>query len=308
MNNLRTSPGKPSNALLGCLMIVGTVLCFSCMDATAKWLGERVNPLQVVALRYIGSVVFVGLLLSPWRTPGLMRSKRPGLQCIRSAFLVLSTTCSYVAVHYLALTDMTTLTFAAPLIVPLLAGPLLGEKIGPRRVIAIGVGFAGVLIVTRPGEHGLHPAALLVLLGAMLNALYSVATRKLAAFDTPETTLFYTGIIGAAVMLPVLPFVWETPADPLVWALLAVIGAFGALAHWLLILAHKHAQASLLAPFNYMQLLGSVIIARLVFNETPDKWTLTGGAVIIASGLYVLYREQVRKREQAERDAAANGT
>jgi drug/metabolite transporter (DMT)-like permease len=210
-----------------------------------------------------------------------------------------------VAVRYLALTDATTLTFASPLIVPLLAGPFLGEKIGPRRVIAIGVGFAGVLLVTRPGGHGLHPAALLMLVGALMNAFYSIATRKLAGCDSPETTMFYTGMVGSVVMLPVLPFVWENPTQPVVWALLVAIGAFGALAHWLLILAHKYAQASLLAPFYYMQLFGSVVIARIVFDETPDTWTLTGGGVIIASGLYVLYREQVRKRERAEekRDA-----
>jgi drug/metabolite transporter (DMT)-like permease len=269
------------------------------MDASAKWLGQHANPMQIVAVRYIGSAFFVILLLNPLHIPRLLRTNRPCLQCVRSACLVLSTTCAYVAVHYLALTDMTTLTFASPLIVPLLAGPFLGEKIGPRRVIAIGVGFAGVLLVTRPGGHGLHPAALLVLVGALMNAFYSIATRKLAECDTPETTLFYTGMVGSVVLLPVLPFVWTTPTQPAVWALMAGISVLGALAHWLLILAHKYAQASLLAPFYYMQLFGAVVIARIVFNETPDKWTLSGGAVIIASGLYVLYREQVRKRERA---------
>jgi drug/metabolite transporter (DMT)-like permease len=295
---VKIATGKPPRIITGILMIIGTVLCFACMDATAKWLGRSIPPVQVVAVRYIGSVIFASLLLNPWRAPKVMRTRRPRLQCLRSAFLLLSTTCSYVAVQYLPLTDMTTLTFASPLMVPLFAGPFLGEKIGPRRVAAIVVGFIGVLVVTRPVGHAFHAAALLVLLGALVNAFYSIATRKLAGQDAPETTMFYTGIVGAAVMLPVLPFVWETPPEPRVWGMMAAIGALGALAHWLLILAHKHAPASILAPFYYTQLIGAVAIGAVVFGELPDRWTLIGAGIIVASGLYVLYRESVRRRER----------
>ncbi|MDR1817818.1 MAG: DMT family transporter [Puniceicoccales bacterium] len=281
------------------LLIVGTVTCFAFMDATAKWLGTvaALPSLQVVAFRYLVSVVFASLLLNPLRLREHARTRRPALQIGRSAMLVLSTTCSYVAVCHMELTVMTTLVFAAPLITPLLAGPLLGEKIGPRRIIAVLIGFAGVLVVTRPFGHAFDAWALLPLAGALLNALYSIATRKLAASDPPETTLFYTGTVGSAVLLPVLFGVWQTPPTPLAWTLLLLIGALGALAHWLLILAHRRAAASFLAPFNYAQLLWTIVIGRVAFGEIPDAWTLTGGGIIIAAGLYVFHRERVRARE-----------
>ena len=249
-------------------------------------------------MRYLGSVVIVSLLLGPTRLPSIARTNRPGLQCLRSTCLLLSTICSYVSLCYLSLTEMTTLTFVSPLLVPLLAGPFLGEKIGPRRITAIIIGFAGVLVVTRPGFHAMSLAVLLPLTGAGLNAFYNVTTRKLSGQDTPETTLFYTGLVGAAAMLPVLGAVWTTPATLLEWVLLALIGTLGALAHWLLILAHKYAPASLLAPFFYTQLLGAALIGTIAFGELPGSWTLLGGGIIIASGLYVFYREQAVRRTQ----------
>jgi drug/metabolite transporter (DMT)-like permease len=307
MNVLRGEAALPakSGVFAGCLMIVGTVLCFSCMDATAKWLGTTggVNSMQVVAVRYIGSFVVAALLLNPRKLRAHAQTRNLRLQIGRSAILVLSTTCAYVSLRWLPLTEMTTLTFAAPLIVPLLAGPFLGERVGPRRVAAIAVGFLGVLLVTRPGFHEMQWAVLLPLAGAGLNAFYSIATRKLAAYDAPETTMFYTGLVGTVATLPVLCAVWTPPECPLAWVLLGGIGGLGALAHWLLILAHKRAPASALAPFNYVQLLGATAIAGVVFGERPDGWTLSGGAVIIGTGLYVLYRERVRKRE-AEKAAA----
>ncbi|MDR2981622.1 MAG: DMT family transporter, partial [Puniceicoccales bacterium] len=203
----------------------------------------------------------------------------------------------YVALRYLPLTELTAINFASPLIVTLLVGPFLGEKIGPRRVIAVIIGFIGVLIVTRPGGHGIHVAALLALVGSLTNAFYSIATRKLVGHDSPETTMFYTGMVGSVALAPVLFFVWSTPNSLLTWAVMLLIGALGAIAHWLLILAHKHSPASVLAPFYYAQLIGAAIIAMIVFGEFPDIWTILGGSIVIGSGLYVLYRERVRKRE-----------
>ena len=129
---------------------------------------------------------------------------------------------------------------------------------------------------------------------ACANALYSLTTRLVAARDAPETTLFYTGLVGSLVFLPVTPFVWAWPAAPPTWLLLAALGAFGALGHWLLILAHRRAPASVLAPFFYAQLLWATVLGFLVFGETPDRWTLVGGAIVMASGLYLVSRERTR--------------
>jgi drug/metabolite transporter (DMT)-like permease len=211
----------------------------------------------------------------------------------------------WTAVRFITLTKLTSITFAAPLIVALLAGPLLGEKIGPRRLVAVFVGFAGVLVVTRPFGGAMHPATVLAVVAAFANALYSILTRKLAAFDRPETTMFYTGLVGSVIMLPVLPFVWTTPAHVQTWAVLLCLGLLGALAHWLLILAHRRAPASLLAPFYYTQLLGAVAIGLVVFGEVPDRWTIVGSSIVIGSGLYLFYRERVRNKPVPSADVAA---
>ncbi|GJD50424.1 hypothetical protein OPKNFCMD_3163 [Methylobacterium crusticola] len=282
------------DTLIGIALMVGAVAGFACIDASAKLLNRSMNPLLVVAARYIGSFVLVALVFGPRADAGLLRTRRPLLQALRSLSLVISTVCAFFALRYLPLAQVTSITFASPLVVALIAGPLLGERVGWRRVGAVLVGFAGVLVVSRPGMAGMHPAALLAVVTACVNGLYIVATRLLAAHDPPETTLIYTGLVGSVLMAPAVPFLWESPSEPLVWAGMAAIGAFGALGHWLLILAHKRAPASTLAPFAYAQLIWALILSLLVFGDLPDRWTVIGGAVVAASGLYLLYQERPR--------------
>lgn len=280
----------------GILLIVGTVLCFSCMDTSAKWLSRRVNPVQVIAVRYGLSFVFFAMFVNPWTQPTLMRTRRLPLQCVRALCILGSTATGWTALRFLALTKVTSITFAAPLIVALLAGPMLGERIGPRRLVAVGVGFVGVLVVTRPFGGAFNWAALLAVAAAFCNALYSILTRRLAAYDRPETTMFYTGLVGTVVMLPFLPFTWTTPASLHVWVVLVVLGGLGALAHWLLILAHRLAPATALAPFYYVQIIGAVVLGLIVFGEVPDRWTIVGSTIVTGSGLYLFWRERVRQK------------
>jgi drug/metabolite transporter (DMT)-like permease len=215
------------------------------------------------------------------------------LQAGRSLLLLASTALNFIALQYLQLTETVSIMFATPLLVALLAGPLLGEWAGPRRLAAIGVGFLGVLVVTRPG-FGLHPAAFLSLTGAVCYALYSIATRVLAGSDSSATTMFYSGLAGVLLVAPVVPWVWSVPASGLVWLMMIVLGAMGAFGHWLLILAHARAPAPVLAPFIYTQIIWMIALGFLVFGDLPDGWTLAGSAIVIASGLYLLYRERVR--------------
>jgi drug/metabolite transporter (DMT)-like permease len=185
------------------------------------------------------------------------------------------------------------------LLVALLAGPLLGERVGPHRLAAIGVGFLGVLVITRPGLGTMHPAALLSVAGSVAYALYAITTRILASHDSSQTTMIYSGLAGVVLMTPLLPFVWTTPTSPLTWILLVATGAFGALGHWLLILAHARAPAPILSPFIYTQIVWMLALGYVLFGDWPDHWTLVGSGIVIASGLYLLYRERVRRLDSA---------
>jgi drug/metabolite transporter (DMT)-like permease len=279
--------------LVGIALMCGAILSFSFLDATAKWLNQTLDPMLTVWVRYVGSIVFVSLFVNPWTTPGVTRTRRPWLQAGRSLLLLASTALNFIALQYLQLTETVSIMFATPLLVALLAGPLLGEWAGPRRLAAIGVGFIGILIVTRPG-FGLHPAALLSLTGAVCYALYSVATRVLAGYDSSATTMFYSGLAGVLLVTPIVPWVWSVPESGLVWLLMVVVGACGAFGHWLLILAHARAPAPVLSPFIYTQIVWMIVLGFFLFGDLPDGWTLAGSAIVIASGLYLLYRERVR--------------
>jgi drug/metabolite transporter (DMT)-like permease len=280
--------------LVGIALMCVAILSFSFLDASAKWLNQTLDPLLTVWVRYVGSIVFVSLFVNPWTTPGVARTRRPWLQAGRSLLLLGSTALNFIALQYLQLTETVSIMFAAPLLVALLAGPLLGEWAGPRRLAAIAVGFAGVLIITRPGFGGMHPAAFLSLAGALCYALYSIATRRLAGSDSSATTMFYSGLAGLALMTPIVPWVWSVPESGLVWILMIVVGACGAFGHWLLILAHARAPAPVLSPFIYTQIVWMIVLGFFLFGDLPDGWTLAGSAIVIASGLYLLYRERVR--------------
>jgi drug/metabolite transporter (DMT)-like permease len=282
--------------LIGIALMIGAVACFACLDSSAKWLNRTMDPLQTASIRYVGSFLLVAAFFNPWTKTLLLRTHSLWRQCVRAGCLVVATLCAFSALRFLPLTEFTSITFSSPLIVALIAGPLLGEWLGFKRVIAVLIGFAGVLVVTRPGSHGVHPAVLLAGVTACANAFYSVATRLVAGHDSPETTLFYTGLVGSLLMVPIVPFVWTTPTSAPVWLAMVGLAAFGALGHWLLILAHKRAPASIVAPFFYVQLLWATLLGWLVFGEVPDRWALVGGAIVMGSGLYLLSRERAKHK------------
>jgi drug/metabolite transporter (DMT)-like permease len=283
--------------LVGIGLMCSALLCFAGLDASAKWVNQYVDPLQTVWARYAVSVALVALFVNPYTTPGVSRTRRPWLQAGRSLLLLASTALNFFALQYLQLAEAIAIQFMTPFLVALLAGPVLGEWVGPRRLAAISVGFLGVLVITRPGLGGLHPAAFLSALGSVCYAFYGISTRILAAHDSSRTTMFYSGIAGVAIMTPIVPFVWSAPPSGLGWALLFAVGAFGAVGHWLLILAHARAPAPILSPFIYTQIIWMIGLGWLVFGQWPDAWTMAGAGVVVASGLYLLYREQVRSRE-----------
>lgn len=270
----------------------GAVADFACLDAMGKYLGNHMDILQVVAVRYASAFLLTLLVSNPIVRPGLLQTAKPLLQVGRSALLLGSTFFNFMAFRYLQLDEALAILFSTPFMVAILAGPMLGEWVGWRRWIAIGVGLVGVLVVVRPGLGGLQWAALLSGASAVCYAFYSITTRMLARYDSSQTTLFYSNMLGAAIMLPVLPFVWTPPRSVLDGVLMVAMGAFGAFGHYLLIVAHRHAPASVLSPFMYTQLIWATTLGYLVFANVPSRWTLAGAAIVIASGLYLLHRER----------------
>jgi drug/metabolite transporter (DMT)-like permease len=282
--------------LTGIALMCGAVACFAGLDASAKYLNAYMDTLQVAWARYTSALLLALILSNPFTRPGLIRSSRPVLQISRATLLLGSTLLNFLAFRYLQLDEALAIMFSTPFIVAILSGPMLGEWVGWRRWAAIGVGFLGVLVVTRPTSGGIHPAALFSLASACCLAFYAITTRILSRSDSSETTLFYSNVVGALIMLPVLPFVWTTPKEPLLIVLMILMGAFAALGHYLLIVAHRLAPAHVLAPFMYTQLVWVIALGFMVFADVPNHWTLTGAGIVVASGLYILHRERVRGR------------
>jgi drug/metabolite transporter (DMT)-like permease len=284
--------------LTGIALMCGAVACFGMLDAMAKYLNLHMSTLEVVWARYTGAFLFPFLVSNPWTRPELMITPRLGLQVGRSVLLLGSTLCNFAALRYLQLDEAIALIFSTPFFVAALSGPILGEWVRWRRWTAIAVGFLGVLVVTRPGVGSFHPAALLSLSAAVLYALYSITTRILARTDSNATTLFYSNIVGALALIPVLPFVWTTPSNPLLITLMVGTGIAGGFGHYLLIAAHRLAPAAVLSPFIYTEIVWVTILGFLVFGDLPTRWTITGAAIVITSGLYILHRESTVRRSR----------
>jgi drug/metabolite transporter (DMT)-like permease len=283
--------------LIAIALMCLALFCFAGLDATAKWVNRSVDPLVTVWARYVSAACLTFIFINPWTRPGAVATRRLPLQLARSFLLFLSTICNFVALQYLQLVEALSIVFSTPLIVTLLAGPILGERIGMQRLIAVCIGFIGVLVVARPGLGTMHPAALLSLTGAVAYAFYGITTRMLASTDSSATTIIYSSLAGIVLMTPLLPWVWTTPSSPLTWALLMMTGFFGAVGHWLLVLAYARAPAVILSPFIYSQIVWMLALGYIVFGDWPDPWTFAGTGIVIASGLYLLYREQMKSRE-----------
>ena len=278
--------------LIGIALMCAAVAMFACLDTTAKYLNAQMDSFQIAWARYTSAFVLTFIVSNPLTQPGLLRSKRPKLQVVRSLLQVASTALNFLALRWLHLDEALSIIFTFPFIVAIASGPMLGEWLGWRRWCAILFGFGGVLLITRPGLGGIHPAALISLAGTICYGLYAVITRIVSRTDSNQTSLFYSNMVGALVMLPVIPFVWEAPRNWTIALMLTGTGVLGSFGHFCLISGHKLAPASVLSPFIYTQLIWVVILGYLVFDHVPTGWTLAGAAIVIGSGLYLLYRER----------------
>ncbi|MBL6454892.1 DMT family transporter [Belnapia sp. T6] len=276
--------------LAGLALQVAALAVFVCMDTLLKLLTAHYAVPQLMWARFLFSLIAVALLfrLTMGRLP--WRSRAPWLQAWRSMMLACANLMFSSALPHLPLTDATAIGFASPLLTVALAAVWLGERVGWRRWLGVGIGLAGVLLALRPpfltGAEPPHWAAILPLGSASAFAVYQILTRRLAAIDDPRTTILHTGFAGAVVTSLVQPLVWTWP--PLGdWGLLVMLGLLGALGHGLLVLAYARAPVSLLAPLSYTQLVWATLSGVLVFGDWPDRWTLMGAAIIAAGGILV---------------------
>ena len=270
-------------------------LFLSSLDATAKILVVQDYPVWwIVWARYAGHVLVVIPLAWHKVGPRFWRTQQPGLQLGRSALLLVATIAFFNGLRYLPLAEASAISFLAPMIMVLLSRPLLGEIVPASRWVAVGVGFAGVLLVTRPGSAAFHPAALLMLGMALCNALYQLLTRKLTA-DSGYTTLFYSAIVGAVAFTIVLPFLSPHPLpgwrDSLLFLLLGVFAGFG---HWCVITAFLQAPASRLTPFAYLQMAWPLAFGWLLFGQFPDQVSIAGIVIILTAGVWLAWQERRR--------------
>ena len=291
------SPDSPDGAppdlrqaqYAGAVWMLVSGSCIAIVDGIAKFLAPTINGLQVVWGYTGASLVFLlAVMLARRESPiALARTRRPFLQVARAATLVCSLSALFVSLRYLPLAVATTVAFTAPLLIAALSGPILGERVGAARWLAVLVGMIGACLVVRPGTEVFHWASLLTLLGAFFFALFNIATRVLGAFDRPLTTVLYTFVVSTALVSFAMPVVWVTPTT-LQWLLFAASGLLGFAAHFSMARSLVLSDASAMAPLHYVRLLWAIGIGLVIFKHVPDPWTLAGGALIVASGIYVV--------------------
>lgn len=286
----RSEQATPVAAIL---LILASGILFSFLDAGAKWLVlSGMSASFVVWVRFAVHVVLVLILFQGWHNREMYRVRSLPLQVLRGVFLFGSTIFNFLALLTLPLADAMAIYFLAPMVITALAGPLLGEWAGWRRWVAIGVGFIGMVVVIRPGFGTFGLGHTYALLSMLSYSLYVLMTRRMAATETSASLIFYSALAPVVFMSPALPLAGSVPPDLLHWAVLISLGFFGGLGHWLIIHAYKRSQVSGLAPYPYAQIIWATLWGYLLFGDVPDRYTVVGAAIIVASGLYIVHRER----------------
>lgn len=292
----------PQNVMGGILLMLGAVFLFAAMDATAKWLSYKYPVPMLVWARYLVHCLLMLVFMLPSRGRRLWYSPRPGLQTLRALMLLGVTGFVMAAFRLLPLTVATAIIFLAPLMVGLLAGPLLKEKVGPIQALALALGLLGVVLIARPGGEVPLLGVMLAGLGALCYTAYQLMTRLLAPYESSVTMLFYTALIGTVVTTLLLPWIW-TDIHPggLDLFLIGTLGVLGGSGHYLLIRAFRVAPATALGPFLYAQMAWAGLLDLIVFQHVPDGPTWAGIALIVAAGVgMVCWERQRRQTQQAK--------
>ena len=281
------------NTRLGIMLMIATTFVFAMQDGISRHLAGEYNVFMVIMIRYWFFAAFV-MSIAARKAGGLRaaaKTSQPLLQAFRAVLLVTEICVMVLAFTILGLIESHAVFTCYPLLVAALSGPVLGEKVGWRRWAAIGVGFVGVIIILEPGFGVFRIEAIVPLIAALMFALYGLLTRYAARKDSTATSFFWTGTVGSLAMTSVGIWFWEpmTFAD---WGWMGLLCITGALGHWLLIKCYEVAEASAVQPFAYLQLVFVSVLGIVVFAETIRTNVAIGAALIVAAGLFTLWRER----------------
>ncbi len=298
----RSAPARADRPFRGIALILTSTVFLGVSDVTAKYLSTTLPSIEIAWIRFL---VFA-LVMVPAMLPGsplyALRSERPGLQAMRGIALLSSSLFFISGLRFLPIAEASATTFVAPLFVTALSIAFLGESVGVRRWLATAVGLMGVVIILRPGSSAFHLAAFFPIVSALAWACTLIMTRMMSGREHVLTTMTYSSIVGVCILSVLVPFVWVAPSwhDILFGILIGVTSTAG---QWIVVLAFRYADASVLAPFSYTQLLWVSILGFAIFGEVPDIWTVTGAVFIVASGLYTAHRERLRRSQLLALDA-----
>ncbi len=292
----RTAPARADRPFRGIALILASTVFLGASDVTAKYLSATLPSIEIAWIRFlVFALIMSPAMLSSSRLYAL-HTRRPGLQVMRGVALLASSLFFISGLRFLPIAEASATGFVSPLFVTALSIVFLGESVGIRRWIATAMGLIGVLIILRPGTSAFHPAAFFPIVSALAWAGTLIMTRMMSGREHALTTMTYSSIVGVCVLCALVPFVWVTPS----WHDIAFgifIGVASTAGQWIVVLAFRYADASVLAPFSYTQLLWVSILGFIIFGELPDIWTVTGAAFIVGSGLYTAHRERVRRSQ-----------
>jgi len=261
------------------------------VDGIAKYLSASHSNVQIVWARFLFHLLLLLPVVLARHGISSLWPKRPVAQVLRGGCLLLATLFFFGALRTTPMTDALAIFFLAPLMLTALSALILREHVGPRRWLAVTMGFLGVLLIVRPGGAAFQAGALYAVGAAFCYALYAIATRWLSGTAPPLITLAYTAVLGAVVMSLIVPFDWRAPTA-VEWGLFVAMGLFAAIAHYLLIVAFERAPASYLAPFGYAEVVSTTLIGYVAFGDFPDRWSWVGIAIVVGSGIYIALRER----------------
>ena len=280
------------NRLIGIGLVSACYLLFSLLDGSAKWLVGSLPVIVVVWLRFALHALIGGIVLLPVRGASLFKTSHLRWHLLRALMFMAMTGINFWALQYLQLTVTASIFFSVPIMIALASASVLGEKLDAGRWAAILAGFAGVLVIVHPWSADFHPAMLAAVVNAILYAMFLMMTRRLAAYDSPET-IQYLPALGAAIGLaPFALVAWQSPSGWLQWTVACLMGVLGGFGHYLLAVAHRYAPSSVIAPFLYQQVFYMALFGYVVFGDVPNPAVWVGAAIVIASGLYLFSRER----------------